>query len=519
MKRKYLIVFIAIVVTVASCKNYLDVKPTDFTTPETYFNNAEDLEQALTGVYSSLNNRGTFSRNLVYEFAHSSDEGFYKRNSLNENPATYNFGPTNSLVAATWAALYSGINNANLLLANIDRPEMNEAVRGRIRGEALFLRAFLYFQLVHLWGDVPLILTPTLSGENVNNPSAPKREIYDQILADMTTAEGLVGNIQDFNFPGRINKTAVQGILARVCLKMAGAPLNDVSKFADAKEWADKVVLSQVHTLNPDYAQIFINHTQDLYDIGENLWEVEFAGNGLTNPVLTGGWFAKKFSVRNTSPDLYGYAEIGATAALYRKYDDIHDVRRDRNIATYYFRTTGSTVLSDTLRFAPTDIYSRDTGKWRIQDELATQRSPDFGPTNFPILRYADVLLMYAEAENEVNGPTPAAFATLNQVRTRAKARNFVAADAASKDAFRTLIQDERARELCFEGLRKFDLIRWGIFMPVMKEMEMDIQLNAPSGLRYSSMWYSNVSERNLLLPIPSLEISLNKSIKQNAGW
>lgn len=518
MKTKYIIVLI-LIMSITSCKQYLDVKPTDFTTPETYFNSEKDLEQALTGIYSAMNNRATFSRNLVYEFAHASDEGFYKRNSTAVSPAQYNHDASNALVSATWAALYTGINSANLLLANIERPVMDETVRDRIRGEALFLRAFYYFQLVHLWGDVPLILTPTLSGDGVDNPRTPQKDVYTKILADMTTAEALVGNIKDYGFSGRVSKTAVQGVLARVCLKMAGAPLKDVSKYAEAKIWADKVIQSGVHKLNPNYAQIFTNHTQDIYDINENILEVEFFGNGLLNPTQTGGWFAKKFSVRNTSPDLYGYGEIGASATLYKKYDDIHDVRKDRNLATYYFSPTTSPNLKDTLHFANTDFYNRDTGKWRIQEELLFPRSVDFSTTNLPLLRYADVLLMFAEAENEVNGPTASAFEALNQVRTRAKARSFTTTDVSTKDAFRKIIQDERSRELCFEGLRKFDLIRWGIFINVMKDVETDILSNAPSGLQYSAYGYSNVRERNLLLPIPTLELTLNKSMRQNPGF
>ncbi|RYF47533.1 MAG: hypothetical protein EOO38_11965, partial [Cytophagaceae bacterium] len=111
--------------------------------------------------------------------------------------------------------------------------------------------------------------------------------------------------------------------------------------------------------------QVFINLTQDKYDIAECIWEVEIAGNGLANPLQSGGWFAKKLSVRNQSAPLYGYAEVGATGILYRRYDDPHDVRRDRNIATYYFPDLKSESLNDTLPHPATAIYARDTGKWR----------------------------------------------------------------------------------------------------------------------------------------------------------
>jgi hypothetical protein len=519
MKIKYLFPLLIIMFTVTSCEKYLDVEPKDFTSPETFFLSAGDLDKALTGIYSQLNNRGIYGRNLVFDLAFGTDEAFYKRSSTKIDPIVYNADGSNNAITTTWASLYTGINSANLLLANIDRPEMDEALRGKIRGEALFLRAFFYFQLVHNWGDVPLILTPTLSGLEVNHVRTPQKEVYDQILRDMITAEGLVGNIKDYGFPGRVSKTAVQGVLARVCLKMAGAPLRDVSKFEEARKWSEMVMKSGVHALNPDYAQIFINHTQDKYDINENLWEVEVIGNGLSNPIYPGGGFAKKLSVRNTSNQLYGYAEVGATAVLYRKYDDIHDVRKNRNIATYYFPVITSTTLADTLAFLPTEIYQRDTGKWRIQDELSIQKNADAGPTNFPLLRYADVLLMYAEAENEVNGPTKLALDALNLVRARAKARNFTAVDAPNKDAFRAIIQDERSRELCYEALRKFDLIRWGIFISVMKDVENDIKSNAPTNLQYGATGYTNVKNRNLLLPIPTLELSLNSLMRQNPGY
>ncbi len=518
MKKIFLLPILITLLSLSSCEKYLDVKPTDFTTPETFFESAKDVDQALTGIYSSLNNTGTFSRYLVFDLALGSDEAFYKRSTPQIDPIVYNNDGSNSTVTGAWSSLYAGINNANLLLANIDRPVMDEAVRSRIRGEAMFLRAFLYFQLVHHWGDVPLILTPTLNGNNVKNARTPLKEVYEFILKDMVTAEGLVGDIKDFT-PGRATKTAVQGVLARVCLKMAGEPLKDVSKFEDARMWSEKVIKSGVHSLNPDYAQIFINLTQDKYDANESIWEVEIAGNGLTNPVLGGGWFAKKFSVRNTSAELYGYAEVGATATLYRRYDDIHDVRRDRNIATYYFPTITSPSMKDTLAHPATTLYARDTGKWRIQEEIGTARNPNAGPTNFPLLRYADVLLMFAEAENEVNGATAAAFDALNLVRRRAKARDFTSTDAPDKDKFRSIIQDERSRELCYEATRKFDLIRWGKFLSVMKDVENDILSNAPSNLQYSAVGYTNVKARNLLLPIPTIELSLNSLMRQNPGF
>src|SRR5690606_12623011 len=130
-----------------------------FTTPENFYNTEDELNQGLAGIYNALAQDGTYARNLAVELVHSSDEGFYKRNTANSTPAQYNHDAANTIVLAAWRALYEGVNRANLLLANINKPEMDETKRGIIRGEALFLRAYCYFQLVSLWGDVPLVLT------------------------------------------------------------------------------------------------------------------------------------------------------------------------------------------------------------------------------------------------------------------------------------------------------------------------------------------------------------------------
>ncbi|WP_294080786.1 RagB/SusD family nutrient uptake outer membrane protein [Proteiniphilum sp. UBA5384] len=514
--KKITIYILFLSVLCSSCESFLDTKPTDFSTPETFYSTEDELNQALAGVYNALAQDGTYGRNLAVELAHSSDEGFYKRNTANINPAHYNHDAANTIVLAAWRTLYEGVNRANLLLKYIDRPEMDEDKREVIKGEALFLRSYFYFLLVSLWGDVPLILEPARDGNKVNTPKTPAEEIYEVILRDMEEALALVKKYSDIGFPGRVSKTAIQGILARVCLKMAGAPLYDLSKLESAKTWAGKVITSGEHELNTDYSQIFINHSADKYDTEYNecIWEVEFWGNRLGNSYQISGRVGNQFSIRSTTAEMYGYAMIGATATLYRKYDDPDDIRRDWNIAP--FRYASNTSL-EIVYHTEEQIYDRDTGKWRREYEEVVPRSVDFSPTNFPLLRYADVLLMYAEAENELNGPTSDAYDKLNEVRRRAGAYEFSGLD---QDGFLQVIQDERARELCFEGLRKQDLIRWGVFQRVMRGVGNDIAGDAPSNLRYAALGYERaIADRQLFLPIPIAEMSLNKAIKQNEGW
>src|SRR5690606_608691 len=140
--------------------------------------------------------------------------------------------------------------------------------------------------------------------------------IYDLILKDMTEAETLVDDLADIGFPGRVSRVAVQGILARVCLKMAGEPLKDASKLEDARSWAERVIESGKYQLNADYKQVFINHSADLYDIKESLWEIEFWGNQLGNAYRAAGRIGNQFSIRSLTAEMYGYASINATATL-----------------------------------------------------------------------------------------------------------------------------------------------------------------------------------------------------------
>lgn len=403
----------------SSCKKYLNTTPRDFNSPEEFYQTEAQLNSALAGVYNAVASVGTFARNLVVELATQNDETYYKRTTLTVNPILFNHDPSNSIIQNCWSTLYDGINRANYLIANIDRPSMSEKDRQRILGEALFLRAFMYFQLVTNWGDVPLLLTPTTDGEKVNIPRTPQREVYAQILQDMTTAKDLVGDIRQTGSNTRVTKTAVEGQLARVCLKMAGWPLKDESKYAEARAWADSVITSGAHALAADYAQIFINHSADVYDIKENIWELEFTGNAQGGGRTLACQWAPLLAIRNTNPLVgYGYALLGATGKFYNSYEpNGYDLRRDWNVATFSFQGNNTDIR---VAKAENDTLTRDIGKWRREFEKVQPYNDTWGPTNYPVLRYSDVLLMWAEADNEINkAPSPQAIEYVNQVRRR----------------------------------------------------------------------------------------------------
>jgi hypothetical protein len=416
-------------------------------------------------------------------------------------------------VAALWKNLYVGIERANTLLANLEKTEMDNDKKSMVRGEALFLRAFYYFTLVQYYGDVPLKLEPSNSVNNVDIARTPSKEVYAQIIADMKEAETLVKTATAVGSSGQISKSTVRGILARVYLTMAGAPLRDTEKFKDAREWALKVKESNEHILNPDYKQIFINETQDIEDFKECIWEAECWGTN-NDDQREGGRIGNENGVLCRSTDFgnigYAYGFNSTTWKLYNLYDAI-DVRRDWAISTYTLNADGvKTPL------AATNIYGRNVAKWRREYELLSPKNKNYTPTNFPMLRYADVLLMLAEAENEVTGATTLAHEALNLVRKRA---GLLDTTIAGQDGFRDEIRNERARELCFEGLRKNDLIRWGIFVETMQDASDEIKAKATATYNYAAVNAANVNERHLLYPIPLTEMSLNKKMVQNPFW
>lgn len=517
---------IVMCVTGFSCKKLLETKPVDFSSPEQYYDTEQQLNEALAGVYSSLTTDGTYSLYLSLFLAHGSDEAFYKVNTVTANAMVYDHNPADVYVDATWRDLYKGINRANYLLANIDRPVMDDGKRKTIKGETLFLRAFMYFHLVSNWGDVPLLLEPTIDSRAPGQARTPQKAVYDQILADMIAARELVNGYAENGGPVHISKTAIEAMLARVCLKMAGEPLKDTEKYNDARKWAAGVIASGLHQLNPDYKQVFINETADKYDnqYKEVLWEIEFYGNN-SGSLKMGGRFVNYATTLNTDAAAgYAYERIGATGVLYNLYAAA-DLRRDWCIAPYSFKGNKGT---EEIAKAATDIYSRSCGKWRRKYETVLPRNTDYGPTNFPVIRYSDVLLMFAEADNEVNGaPSVEAYQAINAVRRRGYGKllpgaiNPEEADlkGLSNETFRKALQQERARELAFEALRKADLIRWGIFIDVMKATGDDINRNAPAALKYAVRGYNNVAEKHKLLPIPSLEMSVNKAMEQNPLW
>lgn len=530
MKKKILSTVLIAVFCLYSCSDFLDTKPLDFVSSVNYYETEAELNTALNGVYENLGNNALYGNLFVGVTQFDGDEGYYARDLVNVGTFVNNVVPADPLITASWQACYAGINRANLLLENIGKPQnITKENRDAIEGQALFLRAYYYLLLVSNFSDVPLILNSLPNADNTDIARTPAKQVYDKIIEDMTAAESKVKPINVVGFGGRLSQSAVRGVLARVCLYAAGNPINDTKRYVEARDWAKKVIddAAAGHRLNPDYSQVFINYAQDKYDFRESIWEVEFWGNAVSGYVETGRTGSNN-GIR-TGVELIGYAYgfIKTTGIFFNKFQrntdgTSPDLRRDWSIAPFSYGVANVKNIYPT-----TQVFQRDCGKFRREFEIVLPKDKDRTPQNFPLLRYSDVLLMFAEAENEVNsGPTAAAYSAINLVRARGYGKllpaaiNPTVADLKDldKSSFLQAIQDERSRELSYESLRKRDLVRWNIYLFTLKQALADFS-NAPANLRYGAAAFRNASARDVIWPIPSREIGLNKLLTQNTGW
>ncbi|RIH65547.1 RagB/SusD family nutrient uptake outer membrane protein [Mariniphaga sediminis] len=616
MKIKYYSFVLIILMGLSSCNEYLDTTPTDFLNPRNYYETEDQINFAKNSVYDILG-QARFHGIGNYLMAWTADEAFMNRTSLTTGPWNYFYNPSDRYTLYLWTALYDGINRANVLLANVDNnPDIDKEFRDVVRGEMLFLRGFYHFYLVTYFGGIPVKTEPTSSVNNVDQSRNTIEEVYAQIIADMEAAEPLVKGIKDVVSPGVVNKSAVRGMLARVNLQMAGEPLKDETRYQEARNWAKKVMDdSEVgHELNPSYPQVFINLAQDKYDVKESLFEAEIWSNNTTGQYEAGnsGYIN---GVSAAAIHGRGVAYLTTTSKLYDAFEE-GDNRFWWSIAHFTYSTGSSAVKGEkNMVNVTTNQRTKNTkqpAKYRREYETLEPQATNATPINYTFLRYADVLLIFAEAENEINsGPTPAAIEAVNKVRQRAWSTGVktititnngsgyttaptvtfstgtgtnigsVTATAtatisegqvtaitlnrdltgvtyydegqyssppaitisggggtgatavatiydksegnvkpeftASKESFLAFLQDERMRELNLEYKRKADLLRWGIFLQVNQEMANRLAVEYPGSpfIKY----YSNVTERDLFMPIPTNELITNQKMVQNPMW
>lgn len=566
---------------ITSC-NFLDKEPTDLT-PETYFNTADEASSFLTGIYAILGQASFYGENYIY--LQGGDDLQTYGGSSTRTPATKGLICANALssdpaVTGFWYTLYSGINRANMFLENIDRvPEMDAKLKAQYIAEARFLRAFYYFNLVQNWGDVPFRTKSVNSVVGLEIERTNRQTIYDFIVKEMAEVSdeetGGLLSADELNFkPGHVSKSAAWGMLSRVYLFRAGEwhrekrqATNDELKtyFEKASEYGQKVKGLNKHSLAENYWDFFIDICSNEYNTtaNESLWEAEFAGNYTTDIIAEGRWgnivglgapdLSNQSNIVGSEDPGYCYEFIFATPYLYNLYTDNGDQERFYwNIAPFKYLDAndsgkGAVKKRQFVSQKAMDVIKNTFGNWgrntysyaadyfkdnadqspscskyrrEYEDD---KKNKNFTSINYPILRYSDVLLMIAEAENEAyGGPTALAKECLTLVRTRAGLE--YPKDIESQDAFRKAVKEERAMELCFEFTRRNDLIRWGEFTEKMQERRSEAIASDPSiwvQVKLNNVQnYLDVTDTYNYFPIPDAEMAVNKAItSNNPGW
>lgn len=571
---KIFLLFIA-VLGISAC-NFLDKEPTR-TTSGSYFSNEAEAESFLRGTYAILTQSAFYGNEYMFLVGGDDTEhyGGAGRAPYGKGLICNNANTSDPAVAGFWYVLYSGINRANTLLENINQiPGISENARKQYTAEARFLRAFFYFNLVECWGDVPFRTFSTQTVKGLDIARTPKEQIYDFIVQEMSTSANDLKSAAELNYqPGRVSKSAAWGMLARIYMFRAGEHFRDKTTadnakiteyFTQANTYAQKV-MAEGHTLATNYWDFFIDLCSDKYNTKgkESIWEAEFAGNYSSDTRGEGRWgntvglpapdLSAQLNIIGKADPGYSYGFFYCTPKLYELYTANGDINRlNWNIApftytesvrgkgvdgrefekgklaevkTQYYnqsysygdQSVGAKFGDREKAVANTDL-GRVCGKFRREYE-ADKKNKNFTSINFPILRYADVLLMIAECENEINSsPTTLAYQCINEVRNRA---GIAALSGLSKDDFRQAVKDERAMELCFEFTRRFDLIRWGEYVSNMNALVARAKNGSDWKLGPANVFsYFQISDTYNYFPIPANEMAVNKLITvNNPGW
>ena len=522
MKKNKLVYVLGALLSMGVVSCDLTEKPTSFYEMDTYFTTADKAKMAVIGIYDCLAAEGSYGQ-YVMPFASSDDmymvRGTATGDGTRRDISHYALTSSNTWVASVWNYIYEGIDRANTAIAGIEKmpgyensDELKELV-----AQARFLRAFLAFDLVRYWGDVPFKTTSTGSFGDTAQPRTEREKIYDQIIIDLDFAKIHLkpGNeVASSEVPCR---GAARALLMRVYLQRAGYSLDRTTRTltrpddATRKNYFDAVIeewkafgTEGYHNFyGAGYEELFKNYSKLVLNNQESLWEIAFEPNNGQKD--NAGYWATYNGPLVDAPDagsgaanqnFFGRANAFFIVLPYWGdfYDD-NDVRRDVNFVDYVYRWVKkdkAQVKMSVCQEISKNMY-RYPGKWRREWMAPGFVDPNHTGVNYCPLRYADVVLMAAEAYNEIND-TPKAWELLNDVRARAHATEINSSNYASlmkapkvydlpfisdgdeAGKFRTALYWERAFETAYEGQRKFDLIRWGILGDALRAAQAYIE-------------------------------------------
>ncbi len=474
----------------SSCDDFLERKPISEGTIENSYLTASDAETALIGVYDSFQQEFYIWDNVIFSDIISDNHYAGGDNAEVFAVDDLNISPTNGRLFANWSQIYNAIAKANVVLARV--PLINDVAleednrRAQIIGEASFLRAYHYYNLLKLWGRVPLLLSPVSSTEPaaVNVPRSSETEIYDQIVADLEVA---VANLPDsYGSEASVNKARATKGAANALLAKVWAQRQD-RDYTKVLAYADAVISSPAgYALAEEFSHLFDgNH----YNNAESILEVQYIGGTEAN------WGPQLLLPPSLSGDTWRKF-VTPSHDLVKAFDDEGDTKRKDVTILFENAPWADEFWSLTVNGSVPFAY-----KWKSANGWASTNRQY-------ILRLADIILLKAEALNELGQHAEAADA-LDEVRLRA---GLSPTTAESREELKLAIEKERRLELAQEAQRWDDLKRYGRAIEVMNNLvEIDLRTGNPKDY--------NMTEAKLLLPIPQSERNRNPNLDQNPGY
>lgn len=518
----------AIVVLAVSCADFLAEEPKSTISEDQYYKTPADALTAVNATYFFYNGAGPNGSNQTaynsllqvgMEFA--TDEQYPGPGATNPDVrslSVHNHSSTNRTFYENWQQHYAGIKRANVAIEKIPLIDFGSstALQARYIGEAKFNRAFIYFNIVRLWGDVPLITENQnyVKAQDYYVAKSAATEIYAQIEKDLQEAAAVLPNSYSGGDIGRATAGAAKALLAKVYLTKASFPLRIQSHYQDAVTIAEQV-LSPIdggtgvynYNLRRNYAEVFLpaykNNEEHIFSAQ---YMSNFQSQGRNDFPRTLPRFPSSFGIIGNYADQVNFYTKGAdkSFSVYKLFKK-NDKRRKVTFATLFVNPrTGAKFGAPIANPA----YPGDSTPYffKTYDPTAFTAIPGEAATNVTLLRYAELLLIHAEAENELNGPTEKAYKSLNRIRNRAGLADLT--PGLSQDQFRDSLYLDRELELVYEYQRWFDLIR---------------QRNAAGNPSFVEKLHAagktNAVDRNRWFPIPQIELDNNPLLVQNDLW
>lgn len=492
----------------------LDIEPSGAVSETTYWATANDAELAVNAVYAELD--GT---QMVMALDGVTDIGYHKYSNVPTlNDIRYGeIDASNATITSNWNRYFRGIRKANDVIQNIVKVVDNDQEKiARVTAEARFLRAYYYTQLFSLWCNVPLITE--LIGINDNRPTNSREEIVSFVISELNDV--ISSNALPLSYTGddvgRVTHGAALTLKARVAIRANNFPV--------ARDAAKAVMDLQIYELYPNYEELF-------QVAGQNSKEVIF-----DRQFTVGGDVYNAFGYSAAS--LGGSSTVEPMNGLFEKYEytgpvnpddpfENKDPRWDYNV--FYtgqpigngntYNSWPSSATADKVNGTEFSTFNGyNLKKWVDYDAFAA--NPNLGNINMILMRYADVLLMYAESKIELNEIDASVYNAINEVRQRPTVEMPAITEGKSQEELRAIVRDERARELAFEGLRLYDINRWGIG---------EVKTGSVKGMHYkeAGQWKifdsgriaSFNANRDYCWPVPQAEMDINDVITQNPGY